>query len=87
MSGNINSDFLQVERGANSPENHRGDLSTSPASLSVDTIYDRSDVHIEHARVASFINPISKSKGRREHHEKSVAGCEGGKCMVAGVSP
>jgi hypothetical protein len=87
MSSNINSDFLQVERAANLPENHRSDLSTSPASLSVDTIYDRGDVPIEHARVAGFINPISKSEDRREHHEKSVAGREGGKWTVAGVAP
>jgi hypothetical protein len=82
MTSNINSEFLQVQRDTTALEDHRGDLSTSRAILPVYTIYDPCDVPIEHAHVASFINPISKGEDRRAHHEKTVGGCEGAKCAI-----
>jgi hypothetical protein len=46
-------------------------------------IYDRY-VPIEHARVATFLNPIGPTEDKREESEKTVAGCEGGACLLSG---
>jgi hypothetical protein len=81
MSDNINSEFEQVPHAANSIE-----ISAGRAILPVYTIYDRCNVPIEHARAATFINPISRGEDRRAHHETTVAGCEGGKCVLPVMS-
>jgi hypothetical protein len=78
MSNNLNSEFAQ-DPHTNPIENNS---SAGRAILPVYTIYDRCNVPIEHARVATFINPISRGEDHRAHHEKTVAGCEGGKCVL-----
>jgi hypothetical protein len=55
---------------------------TGRAILPVYTIYDRCNVPIQHARVATVVNPISKGEDRRAYHETTVAGCESGKCVI-----
>jgi hypothetical protein len=78
MTDNINSEFAQVPH-TNSIENNSSAARAIPPIYS---IYDRCNVPIEHARVATFINPISKGEDRRAHHETTVAGCEGSKCVL-----
>jgi hypothetical protein len=85
MSNNINSEFAQVLRVANLNENNPIEKSTGREILPVYTIYDRVNVAPAHARIATFVNPISRGEDRRAHHEKTVAGCEGGQCVVAAV--
>jgi hypothetical protein len=82
MKTNLNSELVQVPRVANSNENNPIELSAGRAILPVYTIYDRCNVPTAHARVATFINPISKGEDRRAHHEMTIAGCEGGKCVL-----
>jgi hypothetical protein len=55
---------------------------TDAALVPVYSIYDRS-IPAEHARVASFRNPIGLEiiDGRKDEH-KSVASCQGDRCRL-----
>jgi hypothetical protein len=60
-------------------------MDTSRAVVPVYTIYDR-DIPREHLSYCIIVNPIGPPedaiKDRRPEHDKSVAGCEGGTCLL-----
>jgi hypothetical protein len=49
--------------------------------IPVYSIFDR-DIPLAHIRACISVNPIGPTENRREAHEKTVGGCEGGSCLI-----
>jgi hypothetical protein len=71
MCDEMRREFLAHKPVRNPAHNH----AATPAKTAIPRKSARA-----HARVATF---VSRGEDRRAHHEKTVAGCEGGKCVDA----